>query len=98
MSRRHKRNPAPPRLQPEPLPPTPSAPVLVVLSWMLPPDVAPRQAEHALELTVMRGQVSWWAWRGERILVRTGRIKATLAALCPVLGQPLGIAFDEQTP
>lgn len=97
MRRRRQPLPPPPRVEMPP-PPRPSADLTVALCWALPPDVAPRQAEHALDLAVMRGHVSWWAWQGERVVVHTRRVRATLAALCPVLGQPVALALDDQTP
>lgn len=89
MPRHHRRPVSPPPTPREPvrLPPPPAR--VVVLRWMLPLDVGPREAEHALDLAVMREAVTRWDWRGEVAVVQATRVQAALAILAPVLGAPL---------
>lgn len=90
MSRRHKRSAPLPPLRPElvrTLPPPPAR--AVVLRWALPLDVSPRQAEHALDLALMREAAVRWHWCGEVAVVQTTRVREVLALLAPMLGAPL---------
>lgn len=82
----------PVRLPPPPASPLPvlprRPPVAVTLRWALPPDSSPRAAEHAADLAVMRGAVTWWDWRGEVLVAACVRLREALALLSPTLGAP----------